>query len=60
MRRQPLEIHLHCVFPFEMDHMIDAAGLVIERIYGDFERSDFTDQASEMICIARVAGERGS
>jgi hypothetical protein len=48
---------IHCVFPFEMEHMINSVGLVIERIYGDFERNDFTDETEEMICIARNAGE---
>jgi hypothetical protein len=45
------KIRIHCVFPFEMEHMVPLAGLTVEHLFGDFERSAFSDQAEEMICV---------
>jgi hypothetical protein len=48
-------IRLHCVFRFEMAHLLKQAGLEIEHIYGDFFRQELRDDSSDMIWIARKA-----
>lgn len=45
-------IRIHCVFPFEMEHMISSAGFYIDTVYGDFAKNEFTDEKEEMICVA--------
>lgn len=48
---------LHCVFRFEMEHLLRRTGFLIEAVYGDFARHPLQDNSSEMIWIARVAPE---
>ena len=46
-------IRLHCVFRFEMEHLLKRVGFEIEHIYGDFFRQELRDDSTEMIWIAR-------
>lgn len=45
-------IRLHCVFRFEMEHLLARAGLVVEALYGDFYRHPLDDSSSDMIWVA--------
>lgn len=44
---------LHCVFPFEMEHLLARVGFQIEALYGDFFRQPLGDGSTEMIWVAR-------
>lgn len=46
-------IALHCVFRFEMEHLLARVGLVVEGLYGDFFHGDLEDDSSEMVWVAR-------
>ncbi len=45
---------LHCVFPFEMEHLLVRAGFVIDGVYGDFARSELRAESTEMIWMAHL------
>jgi SAM-dependent methyltransferase len=45
---------LHCVFRFEMEHLLARAGLTVEALYGDFLRQPLHDDSPEMIWVART------
>jgi ubiquinone/menaquinone biosynthesis C-methylase UbiE len=44
---------LHCVFPFEMEHLLARVGFQLEAVYGDFFRGPLSDTSTEMIWVAR-------
>lgn len=44
---------LHCVFRFEMEHLLARAGFEVQSVYGDFFRHELTDQSTDMIWVAR-------
>jgi SAM-dependent methyltransferase len=46
-------IRLHCVFPFEMEHLLARTGFEVETVYGDFFRQGFRDDSPDMIWVAR-------
>jgi hypothetical protein len=46
-------IPLHCVFRFEMEHLLARAGFAVKAVYGDFYRQALQDDSTEMIWIAR-------
>jgi len=50
--REP--IRLHCVFRFEMEHLLARAGLVVEAMYGDFYRHELQDDSPGMIWVAQL------
>jgi ubiquinone/menaquinone biosynthesis C-methylase UbiE len=50
-------IRLHCVFRFEMEHLLARAGFAVEFLYGDFSRRPLCDSSSEMIWVAHAARE---
>ena len=50
-QREPMP--LHCVFRFEMEHLLMRAGYAIEAVYGDFFKSALTDESEQMIWVAR-------
>lgn len=52
-RRETGPIRLHCVFRFEMEHLLARVGLAVEAVYGDFFRQELRDESSEMIWVAR-------
>jgi SAM-dependent methyltransferase len=45
-------IRLHCVFPFEMEHLLSRAGFAVEALFGDFHRQEFQQGSSDMIWVA--------
>jgi ubiquinone/menaquinone biosynthesis C-methylase UbiE len=45
-------LRFHCVFPFEMDHLLKRAGYVVRSVYGDFFRGKLRDASSEMVWVA--------
>jgi ubiquinone/menaquinone biosynthesis C-methylase UbiE len=46
-------VRFHCVFRFEMVHLLARTGFTVEAVYGDFYRKELQDDSSEMIWIAR-------
>jgi SAM-dependent methyltransferase len=52
-QREPMK--LHCVFRFEMEHLLKRTGFAIEAVYGDFFKGVLTDESDQMIWIARNA-----
>jgi hypothetical protein len=46
-------IRLHCVFRFEMEHLLARVGFAVEAVYGGFFRQGLQDESSEMIWVAR-------
>ncbi|MDP6716186.1 MAG: class I SAM-dependent methyltransferase [SAR202 cluster bacterium] len=52
-RRERGPIPLHCVFRFEMEHLLGRAGFEIEAVYGDFFRGVLKDDSSDMVWVAR-------
>ena len=46
---------LHCVFRFEMEHLLKRTGYKIEAVYGDFYRTTLTDESDQMIWVAKKA-----
>jgi hypothetical protein len=45
-------IRLHCIFRFEMEHLLARVGFTIENVYGDFYKNPLDDASSNMIWIA--------
>jgi SAM-dependent methyltransferase len=52
-RWQTRPTRLHCVFRFEMEHLLARVGFAIEAVYGDFFRHVLGDTSSEMIWVAQ-------
>jgi SAM-dependent methyltransferase len=44
---------LHCVFRFEMEHLLKRTGFSIASVYGDFFKNELCDTSSDMIWVAR-------
>jgi SAM-dependent methyltransferase len=40
-------------FRYELEHALARAGLALEALYGDFDRSDFRDDSPEMVFVAK-------
>jgi ubiquinone/menaquinone biosynthesis C-methylase UbiE len=49
--RQPMA--LHCVFPFEMEHLLARAGFIDRVVYGDFLQNPLDERSPDMIWVAR-------
>jgi ubiquinone/menaquinone biosynthesis C-methylase UbiE len=49
--RKPLV--LHCVFPFEMEHLLARVGFENRAVYGDFFKSPLSETSSQMIWAVR-------
>lgn len=47
-------VHLHCIFRFEMEHLLSRAGFMIQTLYGDFERGPLKNDSTEMIWISSL------
>ncbi len=45
-------VRLHCVFRFEMEHVLRRAGFEVEAVYGDFFRNPLEDKSPAMIWVA--------
>lgn len=52
-RRETGPIRLHCVFRFEMEHLLARVGFDVEAVYGDFFRQELRDESAGMIWVAR-------
>ena len=52
VEREP--IRLHCIFRFEMEHLLARAGFRIEAVYGDFFRHELQDDSPGMIWVAKA------
>jgi SAM-dependent methyltransferase len=50
-------VRLHCVFRFEMEHLLARIGFSVVAVYGDFFRGALVDTSSEMVWTARNGGE---
>ncbi len=46
-------IRLHCVFRFEMEHLLARTGFRVEAVYGSFFREELTDESQDMVWVAR-------
>lgn len=44
---------LHCIFPFEMEHLLKRVGFSIEAVYGDFFKNKLTNKSEQMIWLAK-------
>jgi SAM-dependent methyltransferase len=44
---------LHCIFPFEMEHLQKCVGFSIEAVYGDFFKSKLTNESEQMIWLVK-------
>lgn len=51
IEREP--ISLHCVFRFEMEHLLIRAGFAVEMVYVDFYKHPLTDESPSMIWVAQ-------
>ncbi len=49
------EHRLHCIFPFEIEHLLGRTGFVVDAVYGDFFRNPYGDKSPQMIWIAGPA-----
>jgi ubiquinone/menaquinone biosynthesis C-methylase UbiE len=47
-------IRLHCVFRFEMEHLLVRVGFEVENLFGDFFRHELQDDSPSMIWIAKL------
>jgi len=46
-------IRMHCVFRFEMEHLLARVGFEVEAVYGDFFRRELKDESADMIWVLR-------
>jgi ubiquinone/menaquinone biosynthesis C-methylase UbiE len=46
-------IPLHCIFRFEMEHLLRREGFSTEAVYGDFYKNELGNKSEDMIWIAR-------
>jgi ubiquinone/menaquinone biosynthesis C-methylase UbiE len=51
-RKENARKDLHCVFRFEMEHLLARAGFAVDAVYGDFYRCELKNDSSEMIWAA--------
>jgi len=52
-RWQTGSVQLHCVFRFEMEHLLARTSFSLEDVYGDFLRNPLDDTSPNMIWVAR-------
>jgi SAM-dependent methyltransferase len=52
-RWESAAVPLHCVFRFEMEHLLARAGFAVDALYGDFFRGPLLDTSSEMVWLAK-------
>jgi ubiquinone/menaquinone biosynthesis C-methylase UbiE len=46
-------LRFHCVFRFEMQHVLERTGFAVEAVYGDFSCGELQDNSSEMVWVAQ-------
>ena len=52
-------VRLHCLFRFEMEHLLGRIGFAVEAVYGDFFRRELEEESPEMIWVARKMVSHG-
>jgi len=52
-RWQTNPVRLHCLFRFEMEHLLARVGFAVEAVYGDFFRHALEDKSANMIWVAQ-------
>jgi len=52
-RKESEPLRLHCLFRFEVEHLLARAGFEVTALYGDFSGNPLTDSSSEMVWVAR-------
>lgn len=45
-------VRMHCLFRYEVEHLLERAGLQLQALYGDFSRGALTHESTEMIWVA--------
>ncbi|HEX5137158.1 MAG TPA: class I SAM-dependent methyltransferase, partial [Planctomycetota bacterium] len=55
IEREESRFEMRWFYRFELEHVLARAGLVVEDLYGNFDRSAFGDDSPEMIFRARPA-----
>ncbi|HEX5137232.1 MAG TPA: class I SAM-dependent methyltransferase [Planctomycetota bacterium] len=55
IEREESRFEMRWFYRFELEHVLARAGLVVEDLYGNFDRSDFGDDSPEMIFRARAS-----
>ncbi len=53
-RQETVKKRLHCVFRFEMEHLLARAGFEVDALYGNFFRQELQDTSPDMIWVARA------
>ena len=53
VRRRASEHVLRYVHRFELEYLLDRAGLVLSDVYGDYDLGPLTNESERMIAIAR-------
>ena len=53
-RRRRVTIRLRWVHRFEMEHLLERSGFVVEDLYGDFAGRPFGSLSTEMVWVARA------
>ena len=48
-------IRIHCVFRFEIEHLLTLTGFRVDAVYGDLLGHELTDESSEMVWVVRAA-----
>jgi len=56
VRRRQIEVVMRAIGRFEIEHLLDRAGLRLAEIYGDTSLSPYTDTSDSMIIIAEPVG----
>jgi SAM-dependent methyltransferase len=46
-------VHLHCFFPYELEHLFQRTGMEVQARYGDFSPSDYANHSPEIIFLAK-------
>jgi hypothetical protein len=45
-------VRMHLLFRYEMEHLLEEAGVEVQALYGDFSRASLTRESTEMIRVA--------
>jgi ubiquinone/menaquinone biosynthesis C-methylase UbiE len=51
-RWQTEPVRLHCIFRYEMEHLLARVGFSVENLFGDFFQNPLNDKSSNMIWVA--------
>ena len=46
--------HLHCIFRFEMEHLLERTGFIVQSLYSDFFCEKLQDKSADMIWVAQI------